>query len=177
MLGADNQQERLPENVENLKWYLTGFIDGEGCFSIAIRKSKFSRIGWTMNPLFQVYQHKDNDHVLYVCKDVIGCGYISHKGGNPLCTTYCVDRTSDLTDKVIPFFDKYFLLGEKYNNFLLFKEIVIGVAKKEHLDSKGFLHLAKLAFQMNKHGMHRKITLVEIQNSLTKSSETIRQTS
>ncbi len=32
--SADNQQERVPRDVEDLKWYLAGFVDGEGCFSV-----------------------------------------------------------------------------------------------------------------------------------------------
>jgi hypothetical protein len=177
MLGADNQQERLL-NSENLNWYLSGFIDGEGCFSISIRRSKFSRLGWTMNPLFQVYQHKDKDNakVLSICKNAFGCGYISEKGGNLSCFTYCIDKINNLIECVIPFFDKYPLVGEKYQNFLLFKQIVLGISEKKHLTKEGFLELAELTFQMNKQGKYRKIKLETIQADLAKSSETIRQT-
>ncbi len=176
MIGAENQQERLPKKKEFLKWYLAGFIDGEGCFSVSIRRSKFAHLRWTINPLFQVYQHKDNSKVLFLCKDVFGCGYVSQKGGNPSCFTYCVDKISDLTQKVIPFFDIHQLVGEKYDNFLLFKQIVIELEKKTHKTKEGFLYLSELAFRMNRNGKYRKITFKEIQDSLTKSSETTRQT-
>ena len=175
-MDAENQQERLPKKIEFLKWYLAGFIDGEGCFSVSIRRSKFAHLRWTINPLFQVYQHKDNSKVLFLCKDVFGCGYVSEKGGNPMCFTYCVDKISDLTQKVIPFFNIYRLVGGKYKNFLLFKEIVIEMEKKTHKTKEGLLHLAELAFRMNRNGRYRKITFKEIQDSLTKSPETIRQT-
>ena len=175
-MGADNQQERLPKVAEFLKWYLAGFIDGEGCFSVSIRRSKYAHLRWTINPLFQVYQHKSNSKVLFICKDVFGCGYVSKKGGNPSCFTFCVDKISDLTQKVIPFFDIYRLIGEKYQNYLLFKQIVVEIERKTHKTKDGFLYLTDLAFQMNRNGKYRKITKKEIYDSLTESSETIRQT-
>src|SRR3989344_7260550 len=150
--SADNQQERVPKNQDNLKYYLAGFVDGEGSFSVTISKSKFARLRWKIDPMFQVYQHKDNSKILHIFKDVFKCGYVSEKGGSPSCHVYCVDSTRDLLGTVIPFFEDYPLVGEKYNNFLLFKEIVIGVSKKEHLKSDGLTRLAKIAFQMNRLG-------------------------
>jgi hypothetical protein len=173
---ADNQQERVPKDVENLKYYLAGFVDGEGCFSVTICKNKYTSLRWKMDPLFQVYQHKDNSRVLYIFKDVFNCGYVSKKGGNPSCYVYCVDRISDILDRVIPFFDKYHLVGEKYNNFLLFKQIVIGISHKEHLSKEGFIRLARTAFQMNRNGKYRRNSLSLIIKSLGQSSETKSQT-
>ena len=173
--SADNQQERVLLSGEDLKFYLAGFADGEGCFSVAVCKCK-TRFGWKIDPLFQVYQHKDNSRVLYVYKDVLECGYVSEKGGNPLCFVYCVDKISDLLKKVIPFFEEHPLLGEKHSNFILFKEIVLGVSQKEHFSPVGFIRLAKLAFRMNRNGKYRKYSLEEIINSVEQSSEAKRQT-
>ena len=164
--SADNQQERIPKNIDNLKYYLAGFVDGEGSFSVTICKSKFAKLGWKVDPLFQVYQHKDNSKILHVFKDAFECGYVSEKGGNPSCHVYCVDSIRDLLGKVIPFFDKYPLVGEKYDNFLLFKEIVIRISLKEHLNSSGLIGLAKIAFKMNRLGKYRHNSLEDIINSL-----------
>jgi hypothetical protein len=174
--SADNQQERVPKNLEYLKYYLAGFVDGEGSFSVTICKSKFARLRWKIDPLFQVYQHKDNSTILYVFKDVFQCGYVSKKGGNPSCFVYCIDNIHQLMEKVIPFFEAYPLVGEKHNNFLLFKQIVIGISQKEHLYKNGFIRLAKLAFQMNRSGKYRKNSLESILITLEQSSETTRQT-
>ena len=174
--SANNQQERVPKDVENLKYYLAGFVDGEGCFSVTICKNKYTALRWKMDPLFQVYQHKDNSRILYIFKDVFNCGYVSKKGGNPSCYVYCVDRISDILDCVIPFFDRYQLVGEKYNNFLLFKQIVNGISLKEHLTKEGFVRLAKKAFRMNRNGKYRKNYLNIIIKSLEQSPETKSQT-
>lgn len=163
--SADNQQERLLESPF-LPYYLAGFTDGEGCFSVTICKHKCARFGWKIDPLFQVYQHKDNSSILHIFKEVFGCGYVSKKGGNPLCHVFCVDSIRDLTKFVIPFFEKYPLIGEKYLNFILFKEIVFGLKKKYHFTKKGFIDLAEIAYQMNKGGRYRKRSLEKIVASL-----------
>lgn len=175
-MSADNQQERVPKNIDNLKYYLAGFVDGEGCFSVTICKSKFARLRWKMDPLFQVYQHRENSTILHIFKSVLECGYVSEKGGNPVCHVYCVDKIMDISQKIIPFFEDYPLIGEKYQNFQLFKQIVLGIQKKEHLTKDGFIRLAKIAFQMNRLGRYRKNSLESILYSLEQSSETTRQT-
>ncbi len=53
-LSAGNQQERLPKNSENLRYYLAGFVDGEGSFSVTIHRHP-TRFGWVIDPIFQVY--------------------------------------------------------------------------------------------------------------------------
>src|SRR5688572_23327682 len=112
--SADNQQERLPKNQEYLKWYLAGFADGEGCFSVTIHRKPKAKLKWVIDPLFQVYQHKDNSKVLWIYKKILKCGYVSTKGGNPSCYVYCVDKIQDLIEKVFPFFETHPLFGEKH---------------------------------------------------------------
>lgn len=175
--SADNQQERvLSSTSENLKWYLAGFADGEGCFSVAVCKHKCAKWGWKIDPLFQVYQHKDNSKVLYVYKEILGCGYVSEKGGNPVCFVYCVDKLSDIMYRVVPFFEQYPLIGEKYLNFLLFKEICEGLFLGTHRDIFGFKHLVELAFRMNGNGRFRRNSKEHIFSNLEQSSEAKRQT-
>lgn len=175
-MGADNQQERVPKDRVNLSHYLAGFVDGEGSFTISIHRVKSNhRFGWVIDPFFQVYQHRDNSYVLYLLKEYFGCGYVSEKGGNPSCFVYCIDRISDLREKVIPFFRKYPLIGDKYKNFLLFEEVVERLYRKEHFERDGFIDIAKLCFKMNRSGYYRKNSLETIILSLGQSSTTIRQ--
>ena len=154
--------------------YLAGFADGEGSFSITIHRHPV-RFGWVIDPMFQVYQHKDNAFVLYIFKKVFRCGYVSEKGGNPSCYVYCVDNLKQLQQYVLPFFERYPLVGEKYKNFLLFKEVVIRLIRKEHYTKVGFTEIVKLCFQMNRNGKYRKNSIETILSSLRESSETIRQ--
>lgn len=175
--SADNQQERVSKDPKHLRYYLAGFTDGDGCFSVTVHKSKFRKIGWNINPLFQIYQHKNNSYILYLFKKIFGVGYVSKKGGNPLCNVYCVDKISDLVNVSIPFYQEYLLIGKKHNDFVNFSKIVFGIRDKSHLIPEGFIELASYAFEMNTKGKGRKYTLNEVKNSvLAQSSETKRQT-
>lgn len=175
VVATDDQQERVPKDRENLNYYLAGFVDGEGTFTVTIHRVH-TKFGWTIDPFFQVYQHKDNSFVLFLFKEVFSCGYVSEKGGNPSCFVYCVDRIGDIRSTVIPFFEKYPLIGHKYDNFLLFKEIVHRLSEKMHFTKQGFIDIARLCFKMNRNGYYRKNSLETIISSLEEqSSETMRR--
>ncbi len=173
--SADNQQERVPKNKDNLGFYLSGFADGEGCFCVPIRKHPTSGSGWIISPLFEVFQHKDNPEVVFLFKEVLGCGFITYKSGSPNCMVYVVASIRNLLDKVIPFFETYPIIGQKYKEFLRFKEVVEMLSRKEYHTTTGFKKIVQTAFEMNQRGKGRKHTLEEIFNSLDQSSETTRR--
>ncbi len=74
--GADNQQER-PLNP----WYVTGFIDAEGCFSVSIRPHpNLERpTRWLIAPVFQAYQHRDGIRVLEALQEFLGADRSSRR--------------------------------------------------------------------------------------------------
>ena len=45
---------------------------------------------------------------------------------------YVVSNISDITGKIIPFFDKYSILGVKSKNYEDFKQVVLMVKDKKH---------------------------------------------
>jgi hypothetical protein len=55
--GADNQQERLDG-------YISGYVDGEGCFAVAINRNPSCRSGYQLVPEFHVSQNGERDQVL-----------------------------------------------------------------------------------------------------------------
>ena len=52
VLSADNQQGRLQHQIH--PWYVTGFVDGEGSFHIALYKDIRMKTGWKIIPEFHV---------------------------------------------------------------------------------------------------------------------------
>ncbi len=175
--SADNQQERVPKNKDNLGYYLSGFADGEGSFCVPIRRHPTLQSGWIISPLFAVYQHKNNPEVIYLFKEVLGCGFISYKSGSPNCMVYMVVSLPKHLDTVIPFFEKYPIIGQKYNEFLRFKQIVEMCSQKAHHTTEGFKKNVRLAFSMNQNGKGRRHTIDEIFSTLDQSSETTRKAS
>src|SRR3989344_1710367 len=74
MMGAVNQQERL-----DVRWFV-GFVDGEGCFHVALNKLPKMALGWQVLPEFRVVQHQRDEKILYKIKNYFGFGdiYINH---------------------------------------------------------------------------------------------------
>ena len=146
--SGENQQERL-----NPYW-LVGFTDGEGCFSISIFKNKTLRSGFQVFPEFVLTQSAKSLNTLEKVQNFFGCGriyenkrYDNHR--EPLYR-YCVRNKTDLIEKICPFFNKYTLLTAKKNDFELFKQGLKIIKNGEHLTDKGFMKIQKIASQMNR---------------------------
>ena len=154
--------KRLPKKGRYLRYYLAGFADGESSFRVSIKKLPTAKFGWVIDPEFQVYQHKENKIILQIFQRVLNCGRIHPKPGNPDVLVYSVSNRRSLSEKVIPFFEKYKILSNKWYDFLKFREIVKAMERKEHLKKEGFEKIVKIAFSMNKLGKQRKYSLEEI---------------
>ena len=172
--GAGNQQET--EGTSRLELdpqWIVGFVDGEGCFSVAVHCNPYVRRtrGWQLQAAFQVYQHEDDREVLDALTAFFGCGRVRSKGPNSRVLTFTVSSMQDLVARVIPFFEAHPLVV-KAIDFAAFTDIVRSMQRKEHLSREGFERLARLAYSMNKHGKQRARTIEEV---LEGSPETARQ--
>jgi hypothetical protein len=172
--GADNQQGR-PQGCLTPD-YVSGFVDGEGCFNVSIRPHPTVRYGsrCVIGHVFQVYQHYDDLELLEKLRDFFGCGHITSKGPGSSVMTYAVSGREDLRTRVIPFFERHPLNSRKHHDFLKFREIVLAMHHKEHLTQAGFRRIIEIAFSMNKRGKQRRYKIEEI---LAEPSETGRRAS
>jgi hypothetical protein len=149
--GAVNQQERLES-------YIAGFVDGEGCFHVAIQRNPSTRVGWQLVPEFRISQDVSRVNVLDLARQSIGCGLLreNHKGSNDHTYVLVVRRREDLLHKVIPFFERNPLLSCKQEEFSTFARIVRAMANGEHLVGAGFERLVAQALNMNGSGRYRR---------------------
>ena len=60
-MGADNQQER-PSGIPS--YYISGFVDGEGCFHVALNRMPKMTLGWQVLPEFRIVQHQRDEKLL-----------------------------------------------------------------------------------------------------------------
>jgi hypothetical protein len=149
---ADNQQGRLEA-------YLSGFVDGEGCFSVGVTRRPDLRFGWQLVPEFRVSQNAERATVLETLRDVLGCGRIMENDRNRTSDrayVLVVRRRRDLVERVIPFFERNPLLSTKRFEFETFRRVVLAMTAGEHLDEKGFEELVAAAFSMNGGGRYRR---------------------
>lgn len=152
---ADNQQERL------IGW-ITGFVDGEGCFSIHLVRQpdrvnrKGYRTGFQVAHQFVVTQGAKSVECLQLMQQYFGVGrlhcnrrYDNHKEH---LYQFVVGRRSDLLQRIVPFFQKYPLRTAKRLDFERFVACMRIIEAKEHLTRCGLLEIVEIIQTMN----HRK---------------------
>jgi LAGLIDADG endonuclease len=149
--GAVNQQERLDS-------YISGFVDGEGSFHVAIQRNPSTSLNWQLVPEFRVSQDVSRRRVLDRIEGRLGCGSIreNHRGTKDTTLVFVVRRRLDLVERVIPFFEQNPLLSCKQEELATFADIVRQMAAGEHLTVDGFRRLAGLALTMNGGGRYRR---------------------
>ena len=173
--GGDDQQETSSTQAElrlTPQW-VCGFVDGEGCFSVAVHGNTHVRRtrGWQICPTFQVSQHRDNRMVLEALVRFFGTGRVRDKGPASHVLVYSVYGAMTAYEHIIPFFEAHPLLVKR-RDFELFRAVVRIVVAKEHLNPAGFERAVRLAYAMNNHGRQRRRTLEQV---LQGSSETVRE--
>ena len=144
--------------------YISGFVDGEGCFCVSFQPSKRHRFGWEVRPSFSVSQNADRAELLYVMQERWGCGFIRPDRSDKTLK-FEVRNVRDLVAKVLPHFRAYPLLSSKQADFKRFERICELIGDDRHLEPEGFAELVRLAMEMNPSGK-RKYFGSEILDSL-----------
>jgi len=131
----------------NIKpWFLTGFIDAEGCFQISIRQDKKYKTNWRISLTFQIKLHVKDIHLLNNFKNTFGVGTITlHKKDTANFNVYSIKELQVIIDHCI----KYPLITQKYSDFLLFKQAFEIIKKGDHLTEKGVFEIVGLKSTLN----------------------------
>jgi intein-encoded DNA endonuclease-like protein len=143
-----------PTLRRNVAEYISGFVDGEGCFSVSFsRRSRFL-VGWETKPSFSVSQNHNRAQPLFIMQKHFGCGFM-RDGITDRTLKYEVRRLDDLLEKVLQHFEHYPLLSAKQEDVRLIKEVCLLMKRGEHVTSAGMKKVMTLAFQMNPSGKRR----------------------
>jgi hypothetical protein len=76
----------------------------------------------------------------------LDCGYISIRGD---IVDFHVTKYSDITEKIIPFFTKYLILGVKQENLNDFNLVATLMKNEEHLTAEGLEQIKEIKSRMN----------------------------
>ncbi len=106
--------------------WLSGFVDGEGCFSLT---KMIDKHGYeTRFARFAIALRSDDGQILQKIQSFLMCGSIFPRKGygtsNP-AMIFAVSNTSQLTNFVVPHFDSHPLQAKKRNDFLIWKQAVM----------------------------------------------------
>ena len=158
MLTAGNQQERLDPQ------WVTGFVDGEGCFHISINKHNKMSTGWQVLPEFRIVQHSRDEKLLRDLQQFFNAGrvVVNHGSRKELRT-----RKLNELKSIIAFFERNQLRTRKRKDFELFSEVLSSMERREHLTNIGLEKIASLCWKMNR----------KVKPRYLESSETLRRKS
>ena len=147
--------------------YISGFVDGEGCFSISFRRREKIKVGIELTPSFSIAQKKTaiNYKLLEKIRDVFEGGAI--RDDNRGCYKYETRSITHIQRKIIPFFKEYPLYTSKASDFVSFCNICSLIASKQHRNSTGLLQIFKFAETMNISGK-RRLPIAELRAWLQK---------
>lgn len=108
----------LPE-VINPYWF-AGFASGDGSFSVEILKSSTHNSGYQVIIKFLITQHSRDVELLrsFICW--LGGGFINKRAD---ISEFRLVKLSTITNKLIPFFYEYPIIGNKHEDFLDFCKI------------------------------------------------------
>ena len=128
--------------------WITGFVDGEGCFHVSINAHPDMSTGYQVLPEFTVVQHERDVQVLHALKKHFGCGVVRSNHGDRMA--YRVRSKEHLLERIIPFFEKHKLKTKKRVDFQKFRRVVRLMDKGEHLKAEGVEEIRRIASQMNR---------------------------
>ncbi len=148
----------------DLASYISGFVDGEGCFCVSFQPSKRHRLGWEVRPSFSVSQNADRAELLFVIQKLWQCGFIRPDRSDKTIK-YEVRNVRELVEVVLPHFKAYPLQSSKQKDVERFGRICELVHQGQHRTLEGFEGIVRLATEMNPSGK-RKYTGSEILASL-----------
>ena len=127
-------------------WFLTGFVDAEGSFTLGISRNKYCKTGWSNRLFFQIVLHKRDVEILERIQNYFCVGKIYKLGSQS--NILHISSIKDL-EVVFNHFDKYPLVTQKLADYNLFKLAYNIIINKEHLTQEGLLKLVAIKGSLN----------------------------
>jgi hypothetical protein len=140
-----SQRQEINKDITNPNW-ISGFTSGEGCFKVRIYKSVSHQIGYQVQLKFQVTQQLRDKNLMAKLISYLDCGYLSERGD---IVDFHVTKFNDIIQKIIPFFEKYSIIGVKLDNFKDFCQVAELIKNNEHREKEGSEKIRLIQLKMN----------------------------
>ena len=107
------------------------------------------KLGWRVQAKFQIGLHKRDLGLLLQVKEFFGS--IGSIGLSENMVFYSVSSVKDLTNTIIPHFEKYPLLTQKAADFWLCRQAIVDIiTNKDHLTIEGLKQIINIKASMNR---------------------------
>ena len=141
-------------HVQYLPAYISGYADGEGCFTVSISPRPTLLVGWEVRPSFSVSQNGDRAEVLFLIREYFGCGSI-RPDRSDRTLKWETRRLDNLINRVLPHFEQFPLMSSKRHDFEAFASICKMMEGRAHRSRPGLIEIVRLARAMNSSGKRR----------------------
>lgn len=115
-------------------YWITGFVEAEGCFFINIIKSDAYKLGYQVRLELSVVQHIRDKNLMANFVDFFNSGAIYENTGH---VSYKASKLSGINEIIIPHFKEYPLQGYKFRDYEKFCSVALLMKNKEHLTREG----------------------------------------
>ena len=146
-LTPQRPEVRPPSSVLPPDW-ITGFVDGEGCFHIGIARQPELKHGFQILPEFTVVQHERDIALLHKLRTSLGCGVVRRNTGDRYCLR--VRNLEHLARFIVPFFQRHPLHSKKAVDYRKFTHVIHWMMRGEHLTREGAQRILRCAASMNR---------------------------
>lgn len=137
-------------------YWVTGFVDAEGCFSVIIEIPESSRAcAWKVRISFEINLHEKDKDILYQIQSFFGVGAVYQRPDRKK-SVYRVTNVTYIKNVIIPHFTNYPLISKKGIDFLLWSKVVEIILNKDHISKEGFLKILSYYASINK-GVSNKV--------------------
>jgi hypothetical protein len=151
-LALNNKSKEHPVGISSLPstqidpWFLTGFSDAEGNFSVNVANSPLSVLKYRVYLSFNIGLHNKDLELLKLIQAYFGKGSIIKLGKESSLL-----RISSIEDLKVVFdhFDAYPLLTQKKADYILFKQVYEIVSTKGHLSLEGLTKIVAIRASIN----------------------------
>lgn len=129
-------------------WFIAGLMDAEGCFGLNIIKDNTRKLGYILTVYIELGMNFKDKALIYKIKETLESGNIYYNS-NDKTYKWKVSNIDQINNRIIPHFNKYFLLTQKRADFEIFTKVVSIIKANEHLTFKGLQEIVNLKASLN----------------------------
>lgn len=125
------------------RYFLGGFVEGEGSMNVSLKKLDTARFGAYLDPEFSIAQHVNSVELLYLALTFFQTGRLRYKSGSNATLVIVIDNREDLETKIVPFYKKYVNpIGSAVKTKRLhdFERILLYLGNQDHRDVNVFVY-------------------------------------
>ena len=135
----------------DLPSYISGYVDGEGCFTVSISPRPTLLVGWEVRPSISVSQNGDRSEVLLAIQRYFDCGTL-RPDRSDRTLKWEVRSLPLIIERIVPHFRRYPMQSGKQRDFELFAGICDRMTRGEHRSCDGLAEIVRMAGAMNPSG-------------------------